>query len=60
MIDEEKNINKPVQPNNDQPQISSKRPKLNPDSSYQPPVTEEEKARVEKERRVAKEGIDFY
>ena len=53
--------NKPVQPNNDQPQISKDPPKVNPDTSFQPnAITDEDRALVEQERRVAKEGLDFY
>lgn len=52
---------KPVQPNNDQPQISKDPPKVNPDTSFQPnAITDEDRALVEQERRVAKEGLDFY
>jgi len=51
----------PVQPNNDQPQISKDPPKVNTDTSFQPnAITDEDRALVEKERRVAKEGLDFY
>ena len=52
---------KEVQPNNDQPQISTKPPRVNPDTSFQPnAITDEDRALVEEERRVAKEGLDFY
>ena len=52
---------KEVQPNNDQPQISKDPPKVNTDTSFQPnAITDEDRALVEKERRVAKEGLDFY
>lgn len=52
---------KPVQPNNDQPQVSKKPPRVNSDTSFQPnAITDEDRALVEEERRVAKEGLDFY
>jgi hypothetical protein len=53
--------NKPVQPNNDQPQVSKEPPRVNSDTSFQPnAITDEDRALVEKERRIKKEGLDFY